>query len=158
MVVVLAFVSVLSTVSLQNVTASSCSSLLRDADLDVAEAAIAGNVTMAMANQTAGGNTTDVRFMAIQNAETGSISQVNTTDYTFELNNVLDSTIMFSDRPERVVETVSTADFIGNWSTGPNTFAADAPNDALIVEDTQTGNLETYVSHSVLSMIRIQIH
>jgi hypothetical protein len=148
MVLVLVFVSVVSTVSLQNVTASSCSSLLRDADLDVAEAAIAGNVTMAMANQIAGGNMTDVQFLAIQSAQAGSISQVNTTAYTLELNNVSDSTIMFSDRPNRIVESVSTSDFVGNWTTGPNSFAVDEPNDALIVENKQSGQLETVVIES----------
>ena len=131
MVVVLACVSI----SLQNVAAQ-CSSLLRDANLDMAEAAEAGNVTMA--NQTTGGNTTDVQFLAIQ----GSISQINETAYTLELNNVSDSTILFSDRPERRVTTTSTADFIGNWAIGPDSFAADAPNAALIVENAQS-NLET---------------
>lgn len=53
MVVVLASVSVVSTISLQNVTASSCSSLLPwDADVDIDEAAEAKNATMAgAANQ-----------------------------------------------------------------------------------------------------------
>ncbi|MGA7369398.1 MAG: hypothetical protein WBX01_09725 [Nitrososphaeraceae archaeon] len=64
------------------------------------------------------------------------------------MNNVSDNTILFSDRPERIVTSVSTADFVGNWTTGPNSFSSDAPNDALIVEETQTGNLETYVIES----------
>ena len=46
-----------------------------------------------------------------------------------------DSTILFSDRPNRIVTSVSTADFICNWTRGPDSFAADAPNTALIVED-----------------------
>jgi hypothetical protein len=37
---------------------------------------------------------------------------------------------------------------VGDWSSGPNSFAEDAPNDALIVEDTKTGNLETAVIES----------
>ena len=52
---------------------------------------------------------------------------------------------MFSDRPERIVTTVSTNDFVGNWSAGQNSFSADEPNDALIVENTQTGQLDTAV-------------
>lgn len=64
------------------------------------------------------------------------------------MNNVAIETIRFSDRPERIVETVSTPDFIGIWSVGQNSFSADAPNDALIEEDTQTGNLKTYVIES----------
>jgi hypothetical protein len=75
----------------------------------------------------------------------GSLSQTNATAYTLELNNVSDSTVMFADRPNRIVTSISTADFIGNWSTGPDSFALDAPNDILIVEDTQTGNLDTAI-------------
>ncbi len=94
------------------------------------------------------GNTTDVEFLSIQNAQSGSLSQINATAYTLELNNVSNKTIMFSDRPERIVESASTSDFIGNWSTGVNSFATDAPNDALIVENTQTGQLETAIIES----------
>jgi hypothetical protein len=54
---------------------------------------------------------------------------------------------MFSDRPERIV-TFSTTDFIGNWTTGTNSFSVNAPNDALIVEDTQTDDLEIAVNES----------
>jgi DNA-binding beta-propeller fold protein YncE len=101
-----------------------------------------------MTNQTADGNTTDVQFLSIQTAQSGSLSQINATAYELELNNVANDTIQFSDRPNRIVETVSTSDFVGNWTAGLNSFAADAPNDALIVEDTPTGNLETYVMES----------
>jgi hypothetical protein len=45
---------------------------------------------------------------------------------------------MFSDRPNRIVASIDTADFIGNWSTGPNSFAADPPNVALVVHDDAT--------------------
>jgi hypothetical protein len=55
---------------------------------------------------------------------------------------------MFSDRPNRIVEAVSTADFVGNWSAGPNSFAVDAPNDALIVENTETDELEIAIIES----------
>jgi hypothetical protein len=55
---------------------------------------------------------------------------------------------MFSDRPNRIVETISNSNFVGNWTTGPNSFVADAPNDALIVEDTESGELDTAVIES----------
>jgi hypothetical protein len=58
---------------------------------------------------------------------------------------VLHRIVLFSDRPNRIVETVSTSDFVGNWTAGSGSFAADAPNDALLVENTQTGNLETAI-------------
>jgi hypothetical protein len=98
--------------------------------------------------QTADGNTTAVEFLSIQNARSGSISQINETAYTLELNNVANGIIQFSDRPERIVESISTTDFIGSWTAGPNSFESDVPNDALIVEDTKTGNLETAIIES----------
>jgi hypothetical protein len=120
------------------------------ADLDIAEAAEAESATMRGATNgtTTSGNITGVEFLSIQNAKSGSLSQINATAYTLELNNVANKTIMFSDRPERIVETVSTSNFIGNWATGPNSFSTDEPNDVLIVEDTQTGQLETAVIES----------
>jgi hypothetical protein len=36
---------------------------------------------------------------------------------------------------DRIVASIDTADFIGNWSTGPNSFAIDPPNVALVVDD-----------------------
>ena len=53
------------------------------------------------------------------------------------MNNVSDKTILFSDRPARIVTSVNTSDFIGNWhwSVGPKSFNADPPNAALIVGD-----------------------
>ena len=95
-------------------------------------------------NQTVDGTTTG-EFMSIQNAKSGSISPINTTAYKLELNNISNETILLSDRPERIVETVSTSDFVGNWTSGPNSFAIDAPNDVLIAENTQTGKLETII-------------
>jgi hypothetical protein len=124
--------------------------LLRDSDLDIAEAAEAGNATMAGAtNQTTtNGNTTDVEFLSMQTAKSGSLSQINATAYTLELNDVANRTILFSDRPERIVTTVSTNNFVGNWSAGQNSLRADEPNDALIVENNQTGKLDTAIVES----------
>jgi len=91
------------------------------------------------ANETAAtenNNMTEVKFLFIQGAESGSISKVNTTASTLELNDVSDKTILFSDRPDRIVSATNTTDFIGNWSMGgPNSFAADAPNAAIVLDD-----------------------
>ncbi|MDR4492412.1 MAG: hypothetical protein R2685_16205 [Candidatus Nitrosocosmicus sp.] len=84
-----------------------------------------------------------VEFLSFQHAQSGSISENNATSYLLELNNVLNETILFSDRPDRVVESISTSDFIGNWTVGPNSFAADPPNAVLVYENIQTGNLDT---------------
>ena len=76
------------------------------------------------------GNVTGARFLMIQEAQSGSVSELNATTSTLELNDVSDKTILFSDRPERIVSSVNTTDFIGNWSTGPDSFAIDPPNAA----------------------------
>lgn len=78
---------------------------------------------------------TGATFLFIQGAESGSVSEVNATTSTLELTDVSDKTILFSDRPDRIVASIDTADFIGNWSTGANSFAVDPPNAALVVDD-----------------------
>jgi hypothetical protein len=72
------------------------------ADLDVAGPEEAGNTTTtgATSQTTTNGNTTE--FLSIQTAQSGSLSQINETAYTLELNNVANKTIMFSDRPNRM--------------------------------------------------------
>jgi hypothetical protein len=83
-------------------------------------------------------NTTDSntpKFFAIQHAQSGSISEINASAYNLELNDVSDKTILFSDRPDRIVKTESTTNFIGNWSTGVDSFAVDAPNAVLVVDE-----------------------
>ena len=77
------------------------------------------------------------KFLAIQHAQSGSISEINETAYSLKLNDVSDKTILFSDRPDRIVKSVSTVNFIGNWSTGEDSFAVDAPNAVLIFDETE---------------------
>lgn len=86
-------------------------------------------------NATMSGNMTGVRFLFIQGAQSGSISEVNATTSTLELSDVSDKTILFSDRPDRIVGSANTTDFIGNWSIGENNFAVDPPNAVLILDD-----------------------
>jgi hypothetical protein len=83
------------------------------------------------------GNVTGVRFLFIQGAQSGSISEVNATTSTLELSDVTDKTILFSDRPDRIVGSANTTDFIGNWSIGTNNFAVDPPNAVLILDDVE---------------------
>ncbi len=80
------------------------------------------------------------KFLAIQHAQSGSISQINDTAYSLELNDVSDKTILFSDRPDRIVTSISTDNFIGNWSVGEDSFADDAPNAVLVVDDSEVQN------------------
>ena len=86
-------------------------------------------------NETGTSNMTGATFLFIQGAETGSVSEINATTSTLQLGNVSDKTILFSDRPNRIVASIDTADFIGNWSLGANSFAVDPPNVALVVHD-----------------------
>ncbi|KAA2278710.1 hypothetical protein [Candidatus Nitrosocosmicus sp. SS] len=54
-------------------------------------------------------------FLFIQSAQSGSLFQINDTTYSVKLNNMADKTISFSDRSYRIVETIDTSEFIGNW-------------------------------------------
>ena len=82
-------------------------------------------------------STSEPRFLSIQHAKSGSIFEHNAISHTLELDDVSDKTILFSGRPERLVTSVNTSDFIGNWhwSIGPESFSVEPPNAALIVED-----------------------
>ena len=75
-------------------------------------------------------------FLFIQSAQSGSLSQINDTMYSLELNDIADKTVSFSDRPYRIVELIDTSEFVGNWSsTSEDCFALDPPNAALVVLD-----------------------
>jgi hypothetical protein len=40
---------------------------------------------------------------------------------------------LFSDRPNRIVVTQTIQDFVGNWTSGEDSFQVDPPNAALVV-------------------------
>ena len=102
----------------------------------VDDAVVLDSVANEIANATGNNNNTSgAKFLFIQSAQSGSISEVNATTSTLELNDVTDKTIMFSDRPDRIVAVVNTTDFIGNWSTGPDSFAIDPPNTVIVLDD-----------------------
>ena len=75
------------------------------------------------------------QFLAILHSQSGTISEINSTSYTLQLNELADKTILFSDRPNRIVVTQSVQDFIGNWTRGDDSFQVDPPNAALILVD-----------------------
>jgi len=50
---------------------------------------------------------------------------------TLTLRGVTPSTLYFSDRPQRVVGHMTTADFVDLWAIGDNSFDADPPNAVL---------------------------
>jgi hypothetical protein len=97
--------------------------------------AATNETTTTAASPARNNNMTGVTFLFIQHAQSGSVSEVNATTSTLELSDVSDKTIMFSDRPDRIVASQSTSDFVGNWTMGEDSFAADPPNAALVVDD-----------------------
>jgi hypothetical protein len=68
----------------------------------------------------------DIESMFVQTAQ-GATSD----GATLTLQGVTPSTLYFSDRPKRVVGHMSSADFVGIWGAGDNSFAEDPPNAVL---------------------------
>jgi hypothetical protein len=58
---------------------------------------------------------------------------------------------LFSDRPNRIVATQSTQDFIGNWTAGQDSFQVDPPNAAIVVltDDQEDDVFEIELSNPV---------
>ena len=56
---------------------------------------------------------------------------IDRTDGTLTLRGVTPSTLYFSDRPQRVVGHMTTAQFVDLWGAGDNSFEADPPNAVL---------------------------
>ena len=56
---------------------------------------------------------------------------VSSDQVTITLHGLTPSTLYFSDRPERVVGHMSTAQFVEMWAQGPNSFQEDPPNAVL---------------------------
>jgi hypothetical protein len=56
---------------------------------------------------------------------------VDSTGGTLTLRGITPSTLYFSDRPQRVVGHMTTADFVDLWGAGENSFEADPPNAVL---------------------------
>lgn len=44
------------------------------------------------------------QFLAIQYAQSGTISKINSTTFLLQLNDLADKLILFSDRPDREIE------------------------------------------------------
>jgi hypothetical protein len=79
-----------------------------------------------------GTNIDSPQFLAIQHAQSGTIADINSTSYTLQLNDLADKTILFSDRPNRIVATETTQNFVGNWTSGKDSFQLDPPNAAIV--------------------------
>jgi len=57
--------------------------------------------------------------------------RISSDGATVTLHDVTPATLYFSDRPDRVVGHMTTADFVELWGEGDNSFATDPPNAVL---------------------------
>src|SRR5271156_5310640 len=60
-----------------------------------------------------------------------SAQKVTSGDGSFTLHGLAPSTLMFSDRPQRIVGHLTTAQFVDSWGHGENSFLDDPPNAVL---------------------------
>jgi hypothetical protein len=77
---------------------------------------------------------TDVLAEQLQTEESMFVQTAEGIDsdgQTLRLRGITPSTLYFSDRPERVVGHMSTADFVDLWAIGDNSFETDPPNAVL---------------------------
>ena len=82
-------------------------------------------------------------FLFVQQASSGSIASDGEA-YRLTLNGVSNSTILFSDRPDRYTGMMATGSFIDRWSFGQDSFEDDPPNAALTLNG-QDGNQKTII-------------
>jgi hypothetical protein len=60
-----------------------------------------------------------------------SARRVTSGDGALTLHGLAPATLMFSDRPERIVGHLTAAQFVDGWGHGENSFLADPPNAVL---------------------------
>jgi hypothetical protein len=60
-----------------------------------------------------------------------SARRATSADGAFTLHGLAPSTLMFSDRPERIAGHLSAEQFVDGWGHGENSFLADPPNAVL---------------------------
>jgi hypothetical protein len=74
----------------------------------------------------------DIEQLADQESMFVQTAQGITSDgTTLTLQDVTPATLYFSDRPQRVVGHMTTADFVALWGEGDNSFETDPPNAVL---------------------------
>ena len=84
---------------------------------------------------------TEVSWLYSQTAESAEMVSLGGDKYELTLNNVDLHTIMFSDRPDRLVDIVATQQIIDGWDIA---FAESAPN-AVLVEHEPSGESDSLV-------------
>src|SRR5271163_5025041 len=66
-----------------------------------------------------------------------SAQKVTSGDGALTLHGLAPSTLMFSDRPERIVGHLTSGQFVEGWGHGENSFLDDPPNAVLSFLDTE---------------------
>ncbi|MGD1836685.1 MAG: hypothetical protein ACPKPY_01330 [Nitrososphaeraceae archaeon] len=77
-------------------------------------------------------------ILSIQQAKSGSISEINSSTFVLELNDISAKTVSFTDRSDRNVKSITTEHFIDVWEMlkgAEESYAKVPPNAALIFED-----------------------
>ena len=86
-------------------------------------------------------NASDVSWLYSQTADSGELDDLGNGKFHLILRDVDYHTIQFSDRPDRLVEIIETADLVKNWDT---LFATSSPN-AVLVEHEPDGTTDSLV-------------
>ena len=55
-------------------------------------------------------------ILSIQQAKSGSISEINSSAYVLELDDISVKTVSFTDRPDRNVKSITTEHFVDVWN------------------------------------------
>jgi hypothetical protein len=86
-----------------------------------------------------------INFLFVQDGESSSISKINSTSYSLQINGVDDEVIVFSDRPDRILQVNSIEDFTGNWTIGEDSFQQDPPNAALLLLEENNEKIDRFI-------------
>ena len=93
-------------------------------------------------------------FLFVQNAQS-----IHYADGKLTLKGVSPTTIMFSDRPERIAGHMATARFVPFWSKGKDSFLADPPNATLsIVDEDQVNDVVVVLRDPELKSDELSYH
>ncbi|WP_415283453.1 hypothetical protein [Candidatus Nitrososphaera sp. FF02] len=84
-------------------------------------------------------------LLLVQHADSGTIEEENDAStsaiYKLTLNGVSTNVMYFSDRPERIVSQMTTQLYVDGWNEGQDSFAADPPNAALVMNKDEGENI-----------------
>ena len=70
----------------------------------------------------------EVEFLFVQNADS-----VVLKNNQLWLKNIAQTTLYFSDRPDRIVGRITTQKYVDHWAVGDNNFKSDPPNAVISV-------------------------